>query len=130
MITWRKYRGVVNRGTEHDVYVVQWDRKQTCRMYYLSGPVHRPRPYKECLRWLHQSSRLFVKSAYIEEHIMELPDSDDDNDIIDEYDDMTWQRTQLQCVPLQNYVVRSCRLAYLHYLLRWKVKLFVLAFFA
>jgi hypothetical protein len=43
---------------------------------------------------MHQSSRLFLKPTYTEEHIMELPDSNDNNDIIDEYDDVTQQDTQ------------------------------------
>jgi hypothetical protein len=63
-------------------------------MYYLSSPIHRHGPYKEYLQWMHQSSRLFLKPTYTEEHIMELPDSNDNNDIIDEYDDVTQQDTQ------------------------------------
>jgi hypothetical protein len=122
--------GAVNWGTKHDAYVVQCDHRQTVWMYCLSGNVHRPGQYKEYLWWLHQSSRLFLNPVYTEEHIAELPDSNDDNDIVDEYNDMTQQGTQPQRAPFQNYVVRSCRLAYLHYLLRWKVKLFVSTFFA
>jgi hypothetical protein len=128
-ITRRKYRGAVNWGTKHNAYIVQWDDMQAYRMYYLSGLVHRPGPYKEYLRWLHQSSHLFLKPTYTEEHIIELPDSDDDNDIIDEYDNITRQGNQPQRAPFQNYVVRRCCLAYLHYLWRWKVKLFVPTFF-
>jgi hypothetical protein len=32
--------------------------------------------------------------TYTEEHIAHLPDSDDDNKIIDEYDNITWEGTQ------------------------------------
>jgi hypothetical protein len=105
--------GAVNWGTKHDAYVVQCDHRQTVWMYCLSGNVHRPGQYKEYLWWLHQSSRLFLNPVYTEEHIAELPDSNDDNDIVDEYNDMTQQGTQPQRAPFQNYVVRSCRLAFL-----------------
>jgi hypothetical protein len=72
---------------------------------YLSGPDHRTRSYKEYLWWLHQNSCLFLKPPYTKEHIVELPDLDKDNDIIDEYDDMIRQGNQPQHAPFQNYMV-------------------------
>jgi hypothetical protein len=49
---------------------------------------------------------MFVfKAGVHREHIVELLDSDEDNDIIDEYDNMTQQGNQLQHAPFQNYVV-------------------------
>jgi hypothetical protein len=38
----------------------------------------------EYLRWLQQQSRLFLRPAYTEEDKAELPDSDDDNEIVNE----------------------------------------------
>jgi hypothetical protein len=38
------------------------------------------------LRWLQQQSQLFLRSAYTQANIAEVLDSDDDNDIIDDYD--------------------------------------------
>jgi hypothetical protein len=82
-------------------------------MYYLSGVVHRVGPYKEYLRWLHLQSQLFLKPAYTKEHIAQLPDSDNDNEIIDEYNEITRQGTQqLECGLFQNYVV--CIFLYFH----------------
>jgi hypothetical protein len=82
-------------------------------MYYLSGVVHRVGPYKEYLRWLHLQSQLFLKPAYTKEHIAQLPDSDNDNEIIDEYNEITRQGTQqLECGSFQNYVV--CIFLYFH----------------
>jgi hypothetical protein len=41
------------------------------------------------LRWLQQQSRMFLRPAYIEDDIAQLPDSDGDNEVVDEYDEMT-----------------------------------------
>jgi hypothetical protein len=43
----------------------------------------------EYLRWLQQQSRMFLRPAYTEDDIAQLPDSDDDNEIADKYDEMT-----------------------------------------
>jgi hypothetical protein len=56
----------------------------------------------EYLRWLQQQSRMFLRSAYAEDDIAQLPDSDDDNEVVDEYDEMTWQGTvQPECGSFQ-----------------------------
>jgi hypothetical protein len=44
----------------------------------------------ECLRWLQQQSQMFLRPAYTEDDIAQLPDSDGDNEVDDEYDEMTW----------------------------------------
>jgi hypothetical protein len=43
----------------------------------------------EYLRWLQQQFRMFLRPAYTEDDIAQLPDSDGDNEVIDEYDEMT-----------------------------------------
>jgi hypothetical protein len=55
----------------------------------LLGAQHRSGPWVEYLRWLQQQSPLFLRSAYNEEDIAELPNSDDNNEIVDEYDQLT-----------------------------------------
>jgi hypothetical protein len=63
-------------------------------------------PWKEYLRALNQQARLFLRLAYTEADIVELPDSDGDNEIVDEYDEMTWHDTvQPERGSFQNYVV-------------------------
>jgi len=104
-ISRRTHKGAVNWIQKHDAYIVLWNNRQASRMYYLAGPVHRPGPYIEYLRWLQQNSRLSIKPPFSEEHIANLPDSDDDNEIIDEYDNMTREGTQPQRAPFQNYMV-------------------------
>jgi hypothetical protein len=104
-ITRRKFKGAVNWSAKNATYVAFWNQRQPLRMYYLSGAMNRPGLYKEYFRWLHQHSRLFLESAYTEEHIAHLSDSDEENEIIDEYDTITRQGTQQpECRPFQNYV--------------------------
>jgi hypothetical protein len=60
----------------------------------------------EYLRWLQQQSQMFLRPAYTEDDIAQLPDSDGDNEIVDEYDEMTRNDiVQPECGPFQNYVV-------------------------
>jgi hypothetical protein len=60
----------------------------------------------EYLRWLHNQSRLFLRPAYTQTDIAELPDSDDDNELADVYDEMTRGGTvEPERGPFQNYVV-------------------------
>jgi hypothetical protein len=54
----------------------------------------------EYLRWLQQQSRMFLRPAYVEDDIAQLPDSDGDNEVVDEYDKMTWLCTvHPECGP-------------------------------
>jgi hypothetical protein len=49
---------------------------------------------------------MFLRPAYTEDDIAQLPDSDGDNEIVDKYDEMTRNGTvQLERGPFQNYVV-------------------------
>jgi hypothetical protein len=60
----------------------------------------------EYLRWLQNQSRLFLRSAYTQADIAELPDSEDDNELADVYDEMTRGCTvEPERGPFQNYVV-------------------------
>jgi hypothetical protein len=60
----------------------------------------------EYLRWLQLQSCLFLRPAYAQADIAELPDSNGDNEIIDEYDELTRHGTvQPEHGPFQNYVV-------------------------
>jgi hypothetical protein len=64
----------------------------------------------EYLRWLHNQSRLFLRPAYTQADIAELPDSDDDNELADVYDDMTRGGTvEPERGLFQNYVVSIFR---------------------
>jgi hypothetical protein len=110
---------------KHAAHIELWNQRQARQMYYLSGVVHRMGQYKEYLRWLHLQSRLFLKLTYTEEHIAQLPNSDDDNEIIDEYDEIIRQGTQQpESGPLQNYMV--CIFPYFHSLFFLKVKFLIL----
>jgi hypothetical protein len=46
-------------------------------------------PSVEYLRWLQQQSRLFLRPAYTKDDIAQLPNSDGDNEVVNEYDKMT-----------------------------------------
>jgi hypothetical protein len=52
------------------------------------------------------SPAFFLRPAYTQADIAELPDSDDDNGIVDEYDEMAQHDTvKPEHGPFQNYVV-------------------------
>jgi hypothetical protein len=60
----------------------------------------------EYLRWLQYQSRLFLRPAYTHADIAELPDSDDDNELADAYDEMTHDGiVEPERGPFKNYVV-------------------------
>jgi hypothetical protein len=56
----------------------------------------------EYLSWHQHQPRLFLRLAYTQADIAELPDSNNDNEIIDDYDTV-----QLKHVPFQNYMVST-----------------------
>jgi hypothetical protein len=63
----------------------------------------------------------FLRPAYTEDDIAQLPDSDDDNEVVDEYDEMTQQGTvQPECGSFQNYVVSI--FLYIHCIRALKLK--------
>jgi hypothetical protein len=60
----------------------------------------------EYLRWLQHQSQMFLRPAYTEDDIAQLPGSDGDNEVVDKYDEMSWHSTiQPKCGPFQNYVI-------------------------
>jgi hypothetical protein len=76
----------------------------------------------EYLRWLQQQSRMFLRSAYTKDDIAQLPDSDGDNEVVDEYNEMTRHGTiQLERWPFQNYMVSI--FLYIHCIRTLKLKL-------
>jgi hypothetical protein len=80
----------------------------------------------EYLRWLQLQPRLFLRPAYTQAHIAELPDSDGDNEIVDEYDELTRHDTvQPERGPFQNYVVNI--FPYYYYLRFLKVKFLIVS---
>jgi hypothetical protein len=120
-----KVKGAVDWSAENVAYVALWNQRQAHQMYYLSGVVHWLGPYKEYLRWLHLQSKLLLKPAYTEEHIAQLCDCNEDNEIIDEYNTITRQGTQqLERGPFQNYVVFI--FPYFHYPCLLEVKFLIL----
>jgi len=88
---------------KHAQPLAQWEQRQ--RMHPESGPAHRHNHYKEYLRWLHSVARVSVKPPQSTEPIEDKADTDDDDDIIDEYDEITRGGVQPERGPLQNYMV-------------------------
>jgi hypothetical protein len=103
-INQRKVKGAVDWAAEHMPYIALWNAR--IQQHYLHGARHRSGPWMEYLRWLQQQSRMFLRLAYTEGDIAQLPDSDGDNEVIDEYNEMTRQGTvQPEHGPFQSYVV-------------------------
>jgi hypothetical protein len=105
-ITRRRVKGPADFTAEHASYIALWNARATHHHFYLLGAQHRSGMWVEYLRWLQQQSQLFLRPAYTEEGIAELLDSDGDNEIVDEYDQLTRQGTvEPEHGPFQNYVV-------------------------
>jgi hypothetical protein len=83
----RKVKGAMDWSAEHAPYITLWNVR--IRQHYLHRARHRSGPWMEYLMWLQQQSRMFLRLAYTEDDIAQLPDSDGDNEVIDEYDEMT-----------------------------------------
>jgi hypothetical protein len=83
-ITQRKVKGPADFTAEHAPHIALWNARVTSHQFYLIGAQHRSCSWVEYLRWLQQQSRLFLRPAYTEEDKAELPDSDDDNEIVNE----------------------------------------------
>jgi hypothetical protein len=102
----RRNKGPTDWRVEHTPYITLWSVRGSNRQYYLHGSRHRRGPCVEYLRWLQLQSYLFLRLAYTQADIAELLDSDGNNEIVDEYDELTWHGTvQPERGPLQNYVV-------------------------
>jgi hypothetical protein len=61
-------------------YIALWNARIWQRYHH--GPRHRSGPWME-----------FLRPAYTEDDIAQLPDSDGDNEVVDEYDELTRQGT-------------------------------------
>ena len=90
---------------KHVVPLGQWEQRQ--RMDPESGPAHRHNHYKEYLRWFHSVTRVSIKPPRSTEPIEDHADTDDDDDIIDEYDDITRGGVQPERGPFLNYMVHN-----------------------
>jgi hypothetical protein len=88
-INQRRNKDPVDWRSEHAPYITLWNTRGSSRQFYLHGPRHRRGPWVEYLRWLQLQSRLFLRPAYTQTDRAELPDSDGDNEIVDEYDELT-----------------------------------------
>ena len=85
---------------KHAVPLAQWEERQ--RMDPESSPAHRHNHYKEYLRWFHSVARVSVKPPRENVPIEDRADTNDDDDIINEYDDITREGVQPERAPLQN----------------------------
>jgi len=90
---------------KHAQPLAQWEQRQ--RMHSKSGPAHRHNHYKEYLRWLHSVARISVKPPQSTEPIEDHVDTNDDDDIIEEYDEITRGGVQPERGPLQNYMAQQ-----------------------
>jgi hypothetical protein len=125
-IYWRRNKGPTDWRAEHTPYITLWNTRGSSRQYYLHGPRHSRGPWVEYLRWLQLQSCLFLRLAYTDADIAELPDFDGDNEIVDEYDKLTRHGTvQPECGPLQNYVVNF--FPHFYYLRFLKVKFLIVS---
>ena len=101
---------------KHAVPLGQWEQRH--RMNPDSGPAHRHNHCKDYLRWLHSVSRVSIKPPRSTEPIEDREDTDNDDDIVDEYDDITRSGVQPERAPLQNYMVchalSSCKTSFIH----------------
>jgi len=65
-----------------------------------SGAAHRHNHYKEYLRWFHSIARVSVNPPRSNEPIEDRADTDDDDNIVDEYDDIIHEGVQPERGPL------------------------------
>jgi hypothetical protein len=102
----RRNKGAEDWRAHHHAYIALWDVRGSSRHHYLHDARHRSGPWVEYLRWLQNQSQLFLRLAYTQADIAELPDSDDDNELTDVYDEMTHNDTmEPERGPFQKYVV-------------------------
>jgi hypothetical protein len=119
----RKVKGPTDWTAQHTPYIAMWNVRS--RQHYLHGARHRSGPWVDYLRWLQVQSQLFLRLAYTKDDIAQLPDSDSDNEVVDEYDELTWCGTvQLERGPFQNYMVST--FLYIHCLHSLKLKFLIL----
>ncbi|KAK3164152.1 hypothetical protein QOZ80_1AG0013360 [Eleusine coracana subsp. coracana] len=99
----RKEKGRVEWANTYQAWLLLWNNRHEKAVHYLSGPVHRPGPYKEYLLSLYSLSRLKIRPSLNVAFIAELPDSDTDEEIVDEYDEATRTGRQLERAPFEDY---------------------------
>ena len=87
----------------HHNYLLQWSNRAQTILH--GGPAYRSGLYREYLRWLHDSSRLAIKPPRVAVGAEDLPDSDDEDDLVDEYNQITRHSRQPERAPLHNYMV-------------------------
>jgi hypothetical protein len=90
-INQRKVKGAVDWAAQHALYISLWNMR--IRQHYLYRARHRSRLWMEYLRWLQQQFWMFLRPAYTEDDIAQLPDSNGNNEVVDEYDKITRQDT-------------------------------------
>ncbi|XP_062187888.1 serine/threonine-protein phosphatase 7 long form homolog [Phragmites australis] len=108
----RKQRGARDWRDVHHSYLVQWSNRAQTIVH--GGAAHFSGLYREYFRWLHDNSRLTIKPPRVAVGAEDLPDSDDEDDLIDEdsSSDALQMRLGKLCLSLRR-VRRSCRrLAY------------------
>jgi hypothetical protein len=109
----RRNKGAEDWRTHHQAYIALWDVRGSSQQHYLHGARHRSKPWVEYLRCLQHQSLHFLGPAYTQANIAELPDFDDDNEIVDAYDEMTCGDTvEPERGPFQNYVVSIFTLSF------------------
>jgi hypothetical protein len=57
----------------HQAYITLWDMRGSSRQRYLHGARHKSGPWVEYLRWFQHQSRLFLRLAYTQDDIAEVP---------------------------------------------------------
>lgn len=78
-----------------------WDKRASHLVH--GGSLHREGGYVLYLDWLQTSTHLKLKVEIDSYQIEDLPSYP--QDVFDEYDEITWQGTQPERGPLQDYVV-------------------------
>ena len=86
----------------HAPFIHEWDSRQ--RVLIAEIPPHDQRNFDRYLQWLHRSTRTHMQAPYTNKPIDE---DEDEDDIVDAYNEATRMETQLQRAPLQRYVVRN-----------------------
>ncbi|TVU39713.1 hypothetical protein EJB05_13149, partial [Eragrostis curvula] len=85
----KKERGAVNWAEKHQAYIALWENRVNIRVQPTSGPRHLTVAFNEYLQWFHEVSRVHLKPALSGVAIADLPDSGDEDDLIDDYDAAT-----------------------------------------
>jgi hypothetical protein len=99
----RKKRYSTDWHVTHAVPLQLWEQRQ--RMDPDFGPIRQIGNTREYLRWYYSVARVSIKPARNNDPTEDRPDTGDEDDIIDEYDDLTRAGVQPERAPLQNYIV-------------------------